>query len=83
MKTKTIKHSCRFFLLWLAGMLLTVQAFAQEIPVNGTVKAIPGDPVIGASVRKKGPTTETITDLDGNFTLKANQGDIIVISFIG
>ena len=83
MKTKTIKHSCRFFLLWLAGMLLTVQAFAQEITVNGIVKDNLGEPVIGASVLIKGTTNGTITDFDGNFILKANQGDIIVISFIG
>ena len=31
----------------------------------------------------KGTTTGTITDFDGNFTLQANQGDIIAISFIG
>ena len=83
MKTKTIKHSCRFFLLWLVGMLLTVQAFAQEITVNGIVKDNLGEPVIGASVLIKGTTNGTITDFDGNFILKANQGDIIVISFIG
>ena len=83
MKTKTIKHSCRFFLLWLVGMLLTVQAFAQEITVNGIVKDNLGEPVIGASVLIKDTTNGTITDFDGNFILKANQGDIIVISFIG
>ena len=83
MKTKTIKHSCRFFLLWLVGMLLTVQAFAQEITVNGIVKDNLGEPVIGASVLIKGTTNGTITDFDGKFILKANQGDIIVISFIG
>ena len=83
MKTKTIKHSCRFFLLWLVGMLLTTQAFAQEITVNGIVKDNLGEPVIGASVLIKGTTNGTITDFDGNFILKANQGDIIVISFIG
>ena len=83
MKTKTIKHSCRFFLLWLVGMLLTTQAFAQEITVNGIVKDNLGEPVIGASVLIKGTTNGTITDFDGKFILKANQGDIIVISFIG
>ena len=83
MKTKAIKQSGRFFLLWLAGMLLTVQAFAQEITVNGNVKDNLGETVIGASVVIKGTTNGTITDFDGNFSLKAKKGDIIVISFIG
>jgi len=39
--------------------------------------------VIGANVLVKGTTNGTITDFDGNFQLMANQGDIIVISFIG
>lgn len=83
MKTKAIKQSGRFFLLWLAGMLLTVQAFAQEITVNGNVKDNLGETVIGASVVIKGTANGTITDFDGNFSLKAKKGDIIVISFIG
>ena len=73
MKTKAIKQSGRFFLLWLAGMLLTVQAFAQEITVNGNVKDNLGETVIGASVVIKGTTNGTITDFDGNFSLKAKE----------
>ena len=42
-----------------------------------------GEAVIGANVVVKGTTNGTITDFDGNFTLTANKGDIIVISFIG
>ena len=80
---KELKRRNKLLLLWLAGMLFSVQAFAQSITVNGVVKDNLGEPVIGASVLIKGTTTGTITDFDGNFTLQANQGDIIAISFIG
>ena len=80
---KDLKRRNKLLLLWLAGMLFSVQAFAQSITVSGVVKDNLGEPVIGASVLIKGTTTGTITDFDGNFTLQANQGDIIAISFIG
>ncbi len=40
-------------------------------------------PVIGAAVKIKGSSQATQTNADGAFTISANQGDIIVVSFIG
>ena len=80
---KDLKRRNKLLLLWLAGMLFSVQAFAQSITVSGVVKDKTGETVIGASVVVKGTTNGTITDFDGNFTLNAQKGDIIVISFIG
>ncbi|MDO4180335.1 MAG: TonB-dependent receptor [Bacteroidales bacterium] len=67
----------------VVGLFLSVDAFAQQIAVKGIVKDATGEPVIGANVIVKGTTNGTITDFDGIFQLNANQGDIIVISFIG
>lgn len=78
-----MKNSGRFLLLWIVGILLSVQAYAQELTVKGCVKDNTGIGVIGANILIKGSTNGTITDFDGNFTLTANKGDIIVISFIG
>lgn len=83
MKIDEIKPRGRFFLLWFVGMLLSVQVFAQEIAIKGSVKDQFGESVIGANVIVKGTTNGTITDFDGNFALNAKKGDIIVISFIG
>ncbi len=66
----------------LVGLLLSVGAMAQ-ITVNGHVKDAAGDDVIGATVRIVGQQGGTVTDFDGNFTLKANQGDDLQISFVG
>ena len=83
MKEKLLRSSGKFLLLWVVGVLLSVQAFAQSMTVTGVVKDNTGFGVIGASVQVKGTNKGAITDLDGNFTLQANKGDIIVISYIG
>ena len=48
------------------------------------MKDTSGEPVIGASVVEKGNTTNgTITDLDGNFSIKIDGKKTLVISYIG
>ena len=66
----------------LLGLFLSVSAFAQ-IDVKGHVKDATGEPIIGATVRVDGTQTATVTDFDGNFALKANQGADITITYIG
>jgi len=63
----------------LLGLFLSVGAFAQ-IEVKGHVKDAAGEPIIGATVRVDGTQTATVSDFDGNFVLKANQGANITIS---
>lgn len=83
MKSKILNSNGKFLLLCLVGMLMAVQGFAQAITVNGIVKDKTGEAVIGANVVVKGTTNGCITDFDGNFSLEANQGDILVVSFVG
>ena len=66
----------------ILGLFLSVSAFAQ-IDVKGHVKDATGEPIIGATVRVDGTQTATVTDFDGNFALKANQGADITITYIG
>lgn len=54
----------------------------QQSSVKGVVEDALG-PVVGASVVVKGTTNGTVTDMDGNFELNVNKGDVIVISYIG
>lgn len=51
--------------------------------VSGTVKDSNGDPLIGATVRVKGSSTGTVTDIDGNYTLDVPAGADLEISYIG
>ena len=66
----------------ILGLFLSVSAFAQ-IEVKGHVKDATGEDIIGATVRVDGTQTATVTDFDGNFVLKANEGASITISYVG
>ncbi len=51
---------------------------------KGNVKDTTGEPIIGASVVEKGNTTNgTITDLDGNYSIKVPSKATLTISYIG
>jgi len=63
-----------------AVFAMAVQA---QTTISGNVKDGTGEGVIGATVAEQGNTKNaTVTDLDGNFTLKVN-GNHIVVSYIG
>ncbi len=51
--------------------------------ISGTVKDSNGEPIIGASILEKGTSNGTVTDLDGNFTLKISNKKNIVVSYVG
>ena len=82
---KDMKRNATFkvLLMFIVGLFLSVNTFAQQIVVKGIVKDTTGEPIIGANVIVKGTTNGTITDFDGSFLLNTNKGDIIIISFIG
>ena len=63
-------------------MFASTIMYAQT-EITGTVVDETGESIIGASVVEKGTTNGTVTDLDGNFTLKVPSGAILVISYIG
>lgn len=51
--------------------------------ISGTVTDGNGEPIIGASVRVKGASVGSMTDLDGRFQLNAKSGDVVSISYVG
>lgn len=71
----------------LSPQTVMASQVAQSVQQTGTVKGqivdASGEPVIGATVRVKGSKEGTITDLGGNFTLKAEAGAILEVSYIG
>ncbi|MDX1543591.1 MAG: SusC/RagA family TonB-linked outer membrane protein [Christiangramia sp.] len=57
--------------------------FAQQQTITGTVTDESGLPLPGVNIVIKGTSTGVQTDFDGNYTIEANQGDVLVYSFIG
>lgn len=69
----------------LAGILILVtQAVFGQGPISGNVvESSTGKPMPGANVLVKGTTIGTQTDAFGNFTIEAEKGSILVITYIG
>lgn len=57
-------------------------SFAQDRTITGNVTDESG-PLPGVSIFIKGTSTGTTTDFDGNYSIKASTGDVLVYSFIG
>ena len=72
----------RKMFLSLALLLTSTIMYAQS-EISGTVVDTSGEAVIGATVKEKGTSNGTITDFDGVFKLKVNEGAVLVISYIG
>lgn len=65
---------------------VAVDAIHQSRPalVKGVVCDAMGEPIIGASVKVKGNAAlGTLTDIDGNFSINAEAGALIEVSYIG
>ena len=70
--------------LTLLSVLFSVSfSYAQFVATGVVVESATGEPIIGASVLEQGTTNGTITDFDGNFSLKVNDGAKLEISYVG
>lgn len=52
-------------------------------PVEGQILNKEGIPLEGASIRIKGSTTGTSADKNGKFSIEVNEGQSLIISFVG
>lgn len=74
-----------FSCLLLCMLAFVSSTWAQVTQTyNGVVMdAASGEPLIGVNITQKGTTTGTITDVDGKFTIRTNEGVVLSISYIG
>jgi TonB-linked SusC/RagA family outer membrane protein len=73
-------------ILLFACLLLNICLYAQQRQtheVAGTVVDELGDPIAGATVIVKDRIGGEITDGDGKFKIKAQQGDLLYITYMG
>ena len=56
----------------------------EAVPtLRGKVTDANGEPLIGVYILQKGKDVGEISDLDGNFSIKADRGDVLTFSHIG
>ena len=54
-----------------------------ESPITGTVKTKTGELLAGVNILVKGTQRGAVTNAEGAFTINANVGDVLVVSFVG
>lgn len=59
------------------------KASADNSTVRGRVVDVSGEPLIGATIREKGGTHGTVTDIEGNFILSVPDSAVLQVSFVG
>lgn len=77
------RHLIHFLLVTVLMVCSATTAFAQTTVKGQVVDAENGEPLIGAAVTVAGTTQGVVTDLDGNFTLKAAPNSMLLIKYLG
>lgn len=78
-KTRFLSLICTILCLFVS-----VEAFAQDKTITGTVKDSKGEELIGVAVTIKGTTNGTVTDIDGKYSITAkNTAKTLVAKYIG
>ncbi|MBR0499234.1 MAG: TonB-dependent receptor [Paludibacteraceae bacterium] len=74
----------RLWFIMLLSCIGALTSFAQERTVTGTVLDDMGEPAIGATVKVPGTGIGTMTDMDGNYTLKVpSDASQLEFSYMG
>lgn len=77
------RNRCR--VLWLIMVLFHFGAQAQDSKtISGQItSAIDNGPIPGANIIIRGTSTGTVSDFDGNYSITASTGDVLVFSYVG
>lgn len=75
-----MKKKLYVVIICLIGILNPI--FAQQTEITGTVSDS-SEPLIGVTVKVKGTTRTTVSDLDGNYRIQATQHEILEFTYIG
>jgi TonB-linked SusC/RagA family outer membrane protein len=75
-----------FFARFLMGLALTFtlsQAMSQDMTVKGTILSSGNERVPNATVTVKGTKRSAVSDNNGNFSIQAAKGQVLVITSVG
>ncbi|MDH3321937.1 MAG: SusC/RagA family TonB-linked outer membrane protein, partial [Flavobacteriaceae bacterium] len=74
------KYMFSFLVLFIAAAQML---FAQTGTITGKVSEPSGAVLPGVNIQVKGTTEGTASDFDGNYSIQAAQGDVLIFSFVG
>src|SRR5690606_232343 len=60
-----------------------LHAVAEQQQISGQVKNEKGEPLAGATITVKGTTVQASTNVNGIFSIRAKQGDILIVNYQG
>lgn len=69
--------------LYTLFFLLSASLFAQTKDIKGKVTDIHGSPLFGATIVVKERSIGATTDMEGHFSIKAEMGQTLEVSYIG
>ena len=73
----------KLFNLFTLSLLMVFQVTFAQMSVSGVVSDDAGIALPGATVQVVGTQNGVSTDFDGNYTIMANEGDVLSFSFVG
>lgn len=75
-------YKLRIIITGIVVGMCCFMTYAQN-KATGNVSDVKGEPIIGATVIVKGTSNGTMTDVNGNFSLNADDGSVLQITFLG
>lgn len=78
-----MKHFIQKTIFCCLLSIITFSMQAQEKTVSGTVQDENNVPLPGVNILIKGTSQGTQSDFDGNFSIQAEEGDVLIFSYVG
>ncbi len=80
-KAALCKYSLGLALLFPANEVFSA---SLDGPIKGKiVSTSDNEPLIGATIEVQGRNVNAVSDIDGNFVIDANEGETLIVSYIG
>ncbi len=73
----------------VAGDVVLIKRYQQEevifslVKITGKITDERGDPLVGVSIQIKGTSVGTVTDINGLYSISAEEGSSLIFSYIG
>lgn len=82
-KIKIMSEYLLYCLIASLCLLLTSATASAQSKIGGVVVDQNGEPLIGVTVRVNGTSFATITDIDGQYSVQAQKGQVLKFSYLG